>query len=159
MGAICVQTAMRDVKTSNVRTLLRGLVRLRAPMVILTLVSLLFGLPGVSLTHYLGHLEMFAGMQAVTNYQLEMGRVAEAFEITKGGEVQDIMSNVGYANALYLTANLNPNDGAGKLTAPVCSTWVYMSRFTTKRSSDDPLGRCLLECKHQHVKSLLINVL
>jgi len=110
-------------------------------MIILTLVSLLFGLPGVQLTHYLGHLETFSGAQAVTNYQLEMGLTAEAFDVVKGGEAQDIMSSLGFVNAMYLSANLNPYDGAGHLTAPVCSTWVFMSRFGTGRSATNPLGR------------------
>ena len=38
---------------------------------------------------------------------------------------QDIMSDVGYANLLVHTLSLSP--GSGKFTAPVCSTWVFMS--------------------------------
>ena len=34
--------------------------------------------------------------------------------------------------------------GGGKLTAPVCSSWVFMSRGSTARSAGFPLGK---ECK------------
>ena len=61
------------------------------------------------------------------------GRVAVAFEILCDARGQDMLSDIGYANALYVVGNLNPEIGA-QLTAPVCSTWVFVSRGSTFRT-------------------------
>lgn len=36
----------------------------------------------------------------------------------------NLMSNEGFSNALYFACNLR--EGAGHVSAPVCSSWVFM---------------------------------
>ena len=36
----------------------------------------------------------------------------------------DLLTNEGFANAMYFACNLAP--GSGHVSAPVCSTWVFM---------------------------------
>ena len=51
------------------------------------------------------------------------GRSAVPMDVTLGNEY-DLLSDVGFSNALYQVANLVP--GSGHTTAPVCSTFVWM---------------------------------
>ncbi|CAK8988087.1 Uncharacterized protein SCF082_LOCUS1242 [Durusdinium trenchii] len=51
----------------------------------------------------------------------------------------NMLSAEGFANALHCVCNLKP--GGGHMSAPVCSTWVFMSRGSTLRSRTRPLGR------------------
>ena len=53
-------------------------------------------------------------------------RLAERppFDIRIGGSGMNLLTNEGFANALYCACNLKI--GAGHMTAPVCSTWVFM---------------------------------
>ena len=48
------------------------------------------------------------------------------------GPNQDIMSDAGFANALYQTLSLRPAIG-GLWAAPVCSTWVFMRLSSSVR--------------------------
>ena len=47
-----------------------------------------------------------------------------ALDATYGGEEFDLLSPLGFANALFHMANLEA--GAAALSAPVCSTFVFM---------------------------------
>lgn len=69
----------------------------------------------------------------------QAGRKAVPFEILVGGDCMDFCSPAGFANAVYQTLRTSP--GGGALHAPVCSTWVFMSRGSTLRSPTRPLGR------------------
>ena len=62
--------------------------------------------------------------------RLEAGRNAVAFEIQLDptGKSHDILSDEGFANALYQTLRLRITSGS--LHAPVCSTWVFMYHGT-----------------------------
>ena len=52
------------------------------------------------------------------------GRSAAPFDVRLDPERMDLLSPAGFANALHCVCRLRP--GGGKLTAPVCSTWVFM---------------------------------
>lgn len=54
----------------------------------------------------------------------QAGRRAIPMDIRLNEETQDIMSPLGFLNAVWQVCNLRP--GAGFFTAPVCSTWVFM---------------------------------
>lgn len=45
-------------------------------------------------------------------------------DIRLDADTQDIMSPLGFLNAVWNVCNLKP--GSGFFTAPVCSTWVFM---------------------------------
>ena len=61
------------------------------------------------------------------------GRSAAPFDVRMDPERMDLPTPAGFANALHCVCRLRP--GGGKLTAPVCSTWVFM-----------PLGLCFNDC-------------
>ena len=54
---------------------------------------------------------------------MEAGRTAISFEINDG-ENQDILSDAGFANAVYQTLRLTV--GGACHHAPVCSSWVWV---------------------------------
>lgn len=117
-----------------------GLRSMGAPLVAFSLVSMLFAIDGLSWDRPCAHLETFSGVGAVTAGELEAGRRAISFDIVHDNVRQNILTDSGFANALYWCCNLAP--GGGKVTAPVCATWVWLSRGSTLRSKTCPLGRC-----------------
>ena len=52
------------------------------------------------------------------------GRSAIPFDVKINDKTMDLLSPLGFANALYHTLNLKP--GSGALSAPVCSTFVMV---------------------------------
>jgi hypothetical protein len=82
--------------------------------------------------------EQFAGMKSVTNAMLSAGRVAVPFEMCDEGIVQNIIHCIGFVYCMTLT--LKVRIGGGTNTAPVCSTWTWMNRFTSQRTTFRPLG-------------------
>ena len=54
-------------------------------------------------------------------------------------ESMDLTTPRGFSNAVFQLLNVRP--GGGHTSAPVCSTWVFMSRGSTHRSVSNPLGR------------------
>ncbi|CAJ1335972.1 unnamed protein product, partial [Effrenium voratum] len=69
-------------------------------------------------------------------------------------ESHNIMSSHGFANMVWQVCRLRP--GSGKFTAPVCSTWVFLSRSSTGRSAARPLGWTSRECVAGRVLVLLL---
>lgn len=80
--------------------------------------------------------EEFAGKHEVTKAQWQEGNLAVPIELELNPKTMDIMSPLGYSNSLATTLKTQ----RAKLTAPVCSTWVFVSRGSTHRSKDNPLG-------------------
>ena len=52
-------------------------------------------------------------------------RSAVPFDIRLDPTNMNLLSNEGFANALFFACNLSP--GSGHVSAPVCSTWVFMT--------------------------------
>ncbi|CAK0800827.1 unnamed protein product [Prorocentrum cordatum] len=55
-----------------------------------------------------------------------------------------MLTPIGFVNAVLLAARLK--SGGGTNAAPVCSTWVWLSRFSTKRRLWYPLGDPHVPC-------------
>ncbi|CAJ1372520.1 unnamed protein product [Effrenium voratum] len=112
--------------------------------VVAILVSLLFAKPLV-FTPLLDHVELFAGQMSVSIGEMEENRCAVALdlEMGKSGEMGEDAYNmlhpIGFAHSLFQVCRLKPGR-SGLLAAPVCSTWVYMSRGSTGRSLGNPGG-------------------
>ena len=64
------------------------------------------------------------------------------FDITYA-ESQNILSSNGFVSAMINCLRVRPG---GKLSAPVCSSWVYLSRGSTGRSAGYPLGSVAETC-------------
>lgn len=54
----------------------------------------------------------------------EEGRSAVPLDLSIDPKNMDLLTNEGFCNAMYFACSLAP--GAGHVSAPVCSTWVFM---------------------------------
>lgn len=68
-----------------------------------------------------------------------LGYHAYGYEKLKAPETMDLCSPVGFAFALQLA--MMTHRGGFVHFAPVCSTWVWMSRHSVSRSYFQPMGR------------------
>jgi len=131
---------------SRKEEIVNGLLRIGAPLVVIALVIQLASVPGIEMTPNVDFAEFYAGMHEVTRAQRQAGRRAVAYEINIAGDYMNILSNVGFALALHLMCRLNNVvvPVAANLHAPVCSSWIFLSRGTTRRSLAFPAGdpRC-----------------
>ena len=82
-------------------------------------------------------LELFAGRKAVTRGFRLLGHVAVAFE-RRDDPSMDFLTPCGFLQATCLALSLRTNGFL--LAAPVCSSWVWLSRSVTRRSTVHPLG-------------------
>ncbi|CAK9085109.1 unnamed protein product [Durusdinium trenchii] len=98
---------------------------------------MVFAFPQLAWTP-LDHAELFAGKMAVSLAEMEESRRCASLDLEYGGECMDFMTNKGFVHAVYTVLRLSP--GSSLTLAPVCSTWVWMSRGSTKRSKALPLG-------------------
>ncbi|CAL1165491.1 unnamed protein product [Cladocopium goreaui] len=113
-----------------------GLHRLRAPKVLAILAAMVFSLP-LSFKP-LDHVELFSGKMAVTVAEMQEGRKCAAYDMDYDDKYMNILDPQGFAVAVYQVLRIKPG---GSLTlAPVCGTWVWLSRGSTKRSAQCPLG-------------------
>ena len=89
------------------------------------------GAPAASAARDLDFVELFAGDHAVSRGLRAMGYKGLTFDNRTVDARQDILTPVGFLAALAACQRLRPN---GLLfAAPVCSSWVFMSRCTTER--------------------------
>lgn len=95
-----------------------------SPKVMATLVNLMFAIPELDWSSPGDHFETFAGAMSVTRAEWECGRQAVPYDIELDSSSMNLLTPKGMANALFHVMNLKP--GSGKLTAPVCSTFVFM---------------------------------
>ena len=83
------------------------------------------------------YVESFAGERAIAKGMVLHGSRGKAFDSTYGPE-HDFMKPVGFY--MTLLAVLGIRVGGLFWGAPVCRSWVYISRSSTGRSSDNVLG-------------------
>ncbi|CAJ1392640.1 unnamed protein product, partial [Effrenium voratum] len=106
--------------------------------VLSVLAALIFALPGLNWNWPSDHVELFSGQAAVSRAEIEEGRTAMAYDVEYDPEMMNILGTKGYIHACFQILNLKRG---GHLTlAPVCSSWVYLSRGSTGRSRSRPEG-------------------
>jgi len=88
--------------------------------------------------------EYFAGRAAVTRALQAIGFQAVPYDVSYAMNGQNILSDKGFALALQLALRLKW--GGFCMLAPVCSSWVWMSRAATKRSATEPMGDTTVRC-------------
>ena len=86
------------------------------------------------------HLEFFAGCKSVTRAFCRANLRALSYE-KLDNPMLDMTSATGFLAAVTLVLRLK--FGAAALAAPVCSSWVWMSRGTTRRQWYAPMGDVL----------------
>ena len=88
--------------------------------------------------------EYFAGVENVVRAFTEIGLAAYGFELKKDTIAMDLLSAPGFLFAISL--GLRTLRGGFSLFAPVCSTWVWVSRHSTGRSYMNPMGNVHQAC-------------
>ena len=122
---------------ADLAALLRALSYLKAPLVLIQLVHAVCS-NGSHLADRLDSLELFAGKQEFTRKANQVGLKAAGFDILYDKKYGDFMGPLGYALSVLLASTLKP--GGICVAAPVCSSWVWISRGTTGRTFKLPLG-------------------
>ena len=128
----------QPVYATRLFTILAALALFGAPLVLRQLVGLTIQHPLIDTASSLGFVEFFAGKAEVTRAMQRSGRCAFAYELNNDPLWQNMNSAEGFLHALSLVLRLPP--GGGVLMAPVCSSWVFMSRGSTGRCLSNPLG-------------------
>ncbi|CAE7370799.1 unnamed protein product [Symbiodinium sp. CCMP2592] len=85
--------------------------------VIFKLVAMVTRIENLPWETSLQHFETFAGRKAA-------GRRAVAHDVSYNERTMDILSSLGFCIAVFECLRLVP--GSGMLTAPVCSSWIFM---------------------------------
>ena len=134
---------------------LRCLAHVGAPLILLQLVYALQQSQALHETSQLDSLELFAGQKAYTRAILADGRVAVGLELNDAPpdtpDVMDFMSARGYALALHLSWKLHR--AAQAVAAPVCSSWVWISRGSTgtyATVATKSFRTCVLHVRYLH---------
>jgi len=84
-------------------------------------------------------LELFSGLRAITNSASDMGMIAYGYDKEDGPSLaNNILSDQGYKKALKLVCSIKP--GGFLWAAPECSSWIWVSRSGSGRSSYLPDG-------------------
>jgi hypothetical protein len=115
-----------------------NLVSLSAPPILLFLLSCLGSIEGLQKGTPLEFLEVFAGVGNVHRAFVEGGYSSAKYDLRYNKKWNDILGVHGYVHLLHLSSLLRA--GAAALAAPVCSTWVAMSRASTGRTPLHPMG-------------------
>eukprot|EP00959_Pyramimonas_sp_CCMP1952_P029723 623763-Pyramimonas_sp.AAC.1 len=126
------------------KALARSLSWMGAPAILIRLVTQLYLEPSINMSPTLDSVEYFAGDQQYTRAKARDGRIAVGFEIKDDPVMMDFLNPVGFLYAVSLCCRLKP--GGQCVSAPVCSTWVWLSRGSTGRTKRRPLGNQLLKC-------------
>ncbi|CAL1142985.1 unnamed protein product [Cladocopium goreaui] len=79
------------------------------------------------------------------------GRKAIGLDLEIGGPSMDMATDLGFSNSLFQVANLRA--GGGALAAPVCGSWVFLSRGSTGRTRTNPMGDS--SCRSTRLGNLL----
>ena len=80
----------------------------------------------------IGFVELFSGAESQTHAFREGGLQGHSHDIQKEPSVFDFLSNSGFALAANSIGRLRPH-GIAPL-GPVCASWVFLSRFSSKRN-------------------------
>ena len=83
--------------------------------------------------------EYFAGVKSITRAYQKNRLLAYGYDIAHGRE-EDILTDAGFMLALLLALSVCEGKGTSHF-ATVCSTWVWMSRASTRRSRTNPLSQ------------------
>ena len=88
----------------------------------------------------IGGVEFFSGVQSITKGLMTNGIDTIPYDLNINQQM-DFNSDVGFAFAVWLVLRLQP--GGVLFAAPPCSSWVWVSRSSSGRSYDCPLGNQL----------------
>ena len=119
--------------------------------------------------------ELFCGQQAITNAFADCGFNTAPFDIETCSNLHNILSNHGFALCMFFVLRLHWEQQTTLLEcllwlAPVCSSFIFMSKGSTWRTWVNPLGdiryfsvrkanvmasRCVLLCRLAHALGII----
>ena len=127
-----------DTKCICTKAVIAQLKKVHAPSILMALVALIMSQANMDHSQVVDWAEYFAGKKAVSRAMLNSGLLTLPFELLDNPVMQNIMSAMGFIYAMHIALRLKP--GGGSNTAPVCSTWTWVNRYTSQRSEHRPLG-------------------
>ena len=87
----------------------------------------------------LDSVELFGGDMAITRGMFDLGCKSVSFDKKYyPSDKEDFLTRAGFTRALALTLRIKP--GGSLWGAPVCSSWGWIGRSTTKRNAHMPWG-------------------
>jgi len=89
--------------------------------------------------------EYFSGVETVVSAFREKGMLATPYDINRNHVDEDLTNPAGFWHALRLASQLDTGHALGWF-ATVCSTWVWVSRSSTGRTSENVYGNTALQC-------------
>ncbi|CAK0883741.1 unnamed protein product [Prorocentrum cordatum] len=111
---------------------------LNSPIIILSIVFLILANRRIKFDCNLRCVEYFAGVGAVCGVFENSGYDVYKYEILREPKHNDILSDVGFAEAVRVALNMAP--GGCCVMGPVCSSWVHWCMGTSGRRKWRPLG-------------------
>ncbi|CAK0861834.1 unnamed protein product [Prorocentrum cordatum] len=111
---------------------------LNSPDVLLSIVFLLLANRRIKFTHDTQCVEYFAGVAAVCKAFASADHAVYAYEILKAPVMNDILSDIGFAEAVRVA--LNTAVAGCCVLGPACSSWVHLSMGSSGRRKWRPLG-------------------
>ena len=135
----------------------RRLLRWKVAPSFLNVIAFLFRCPGVSDAQDLDFIEYFAGVSSIVRGVRQRGYRAVGYDVEFDNVGQDINSDKGYMTAVQWMRRLRGGLG-GAHFATVCSTWVWISRASTRRSLSEPLGAHPRTCKVEQANVMVSRV-
>ena len=125
----------------------RKMARLGLPIFMMNILLFLFGSSQTINSRNLDNIEFFAGVSAIHRAALDLQLASCRYDIIFNQDSNDVNSLAGFLTAVQLCRRLKK--GALAHFATVCSTWVWISRSSTKRSVTCPLSEKPTECVKQ----------
>ena len=125
----------------------RKMARLGLPIFMMNILLFLFGSSQTINSRNLYNIEFFVGVSAIQRAALDLQLASCRYDIIFNQDSNDVNSLVGFLTAVQLCRRLKK--GALAHFATVCSTWVWISRSSTKRSVTCPLSEKPTECVKQ----------
>ena len=129
------------------------------PKVLLAILALMAKLPEYVIESLLDTIELFSGEAECTNNFAAMGLASLSYDIKDDKKYHNLNACWGFIHALQCLRRLRRRRGCAWM-GTVCSTWVFMSRASTRRTLCNPQGdttrRCVVNGNRQASRSALV---
>ena len=134
----CAHAIPRPLANAHASKVLVALLYIGAPLILRQLCALILYHPSISITPTLDMVEYFAGCHEVSQGQWQIGHTSVPYEVLHDSVAYNLLGDEGFLHGLKLA--LSCRSGACGWLAPVCSSWIFLNRFTSGRTATRPLG-------------------
>ena len=109
------------------------------PRQFLNIVLMLMYVQGPGILCQVDCVELFAGCHSITNGMRGLDYSAVSLDMATVSEHDDLNTSKGFLRAITYVLGMKP--GGLLWAAPPCSSWVWLSRGSTGRSLENPMGQ------------------